>query len=101
MDAHVLDLEVRQHCLFCRVGEYKIRVDPRWWFPDLNPQPEPRPNWWIEHAAEQTRRYGPQAHNGTPWLILQCEHCGNVQTFQLFEGQGGDFLRNWNLRPKR
>ena len=37
MDAHVLDLAVRQQCHYCGVGEYAIRVDPRWWFSELHP----------------------------------------------------------------
>jgi serine/threonine protein kinase len=102
MDAHALNLSVRQQCNYCGVGEYRVRVDPRWWFDDLKPPEEPRPNYWRESAIEQARRYGVQAHNGTPWLILSCEHCGNVQLFQLFEGlKGVDLLKNWNLRPKR
>jgi serine/threonine protein kinase len=99
MDAHVMDLSVPQQCHYCRVGEYKVRVDPRWWLSELKPDPEPRPNYWRESAIEDARRYGLQAHTGTPWLVLVCEHCGNVQTFQLFEGgRGIDPLKNWNLK---
>ena len=102
MDAHVLDLDVRQPCIYCRLGEYKIRVDPRWFFDDLKPQPEPAgPNYWLNQGADAARRYGVQAHNGAPWLILQCDHCGNVQMFQLSEARGVDFKKNWNLRQKR
>lgn len=99
MDVNVLDLEVRQHCIYCGLGEYKIRVDPRWWFEELRPQPEHGPNYWINQGVEQALKYGLQAHNAAPWLVLQCQRCGNVQTFQLSEGV--DPLKSWNLKRKR
>ena len=51
MRAHVLDLDVRQQCLFCGVGEYKIRVDPRWFVGELHPRPEQKPNEWMDFAG--------------------------------------------------
>jgi serine/threonine protein kinase len=102
MDAHALDLNVRQQCMFCRVGEYKIRVDPRLWFPELHPEQETRPNEFMQRAMEQLQIYGILGGvRDRPWLVLQCQQCGNVQAFQLWDGQGVDFLKNWNLRPKR
>ena len=101
MGAHVLDLDVRQQCLFCGVGEYKIRVDPRWFVGELHPRPEQKPNEWMDFAGGVCRQYGVLAHPGAPRLILHCNHCGNLQAFELFGGEGADFLKNWNLRPKR
>jgi len=95
-EAHVLELTVPQSCLFCRVGAYEIRVDPRWWYKDLWPRPEQQPGEWRHFAEQQCRRYGLAYGEGAAWLVLQCDRCGNVQTFQLFELPDG--LKNWHLR---
>jgi serine/threonine protein kinase len=94
MDAHVLDLSVPQPCHYCRAGNYKTRVDPRWWIPEMYPRPQERPNEWRHTADETCRRYG--LNPVTPWLVLQCEYCGNVQVFDLSNGPG--VLKNWHLQ---
>lgn len=56
----------------------------------------------MQHAMEQAGVYGLKGLTGSPWLVLQCQNCGNVQAFQLYGGAPGvDFLKNWNLQPKR
>jgi len=96
MDAHVLDLTVPQPCHYCQLGTYKIRVDPRWWIPALHPRPEQYPNEWRSFAQDQCRQYGLLGAGDNPWLVLQCEQCGNVQVFQ-FSNEPGP-LKNWGLK---
>jgi len=96
MDAHVLDVSVPQPCHYCRGGNYKIRVDPRWWIPAMYPRPEQTPGEWRHFAEQMSRRYGLAFNPDTPSLVLQCEYCGNVQVFDFSNGPGP--LKNWQLQ---
>ncbi len=100
MDGHVLNLETPQRCHYCCAGDYKIRVDPRWWFLDRFPDVARRINLGSQpghqYGMEQLRTYGITAGGqGMPWLVLVCESCGNLQIFKLWDQPG--LLREWGL----
>jgi len=94
MDAHVLDLNVPQRCDFCKVGGYEVRVDPHRWTGKFRPgQGEGDA---LAHAKSECQNYGLTANVGSPWLVLQCVHCGHVQVFQWFHGT--EPRKNWVLK---
>jgi serine/threonine protein kinase len=70
--AHVLDLSVRQPCLYCVEGTYQLRLvhEPR--ARRLMPPPLSAQDFWKDSTT----------FNQTPWMILVCDVCGNVQMFR-------------------
>ncbi|MEQ8223958.1 MAG: protein kinase, partial [Candidatus Eremiobacterota bacterium] len=66
MNAHVIDLKVPQHCNYCGVGKYDVKVDVL-----FNPNKR-------DDAVEY---FGFNSRNGN-WLIFVCDYCANVQIFR-------------------
>jgi len=98
MNAHVLDLTAPQPCHYCAAGNYEVRVNPRWWYGWLGPgRQDTRPGEAFEHARNQCQQYGIPANPASPWLVLQCGYCGNVQAFQLFHTD--EPRKNWGITP--
>jgi len=71
-DAHVLDLNVVQKCLYCIEGTYQLQLAH-----------EPK----AYETERPVRKYGFQfwgnnSMDQKPWMVLVCDTCGNVQTFR-------------------
>jgi serine/threonine protein kinase len=72
-DGHHLDVDSPQICGYCRVGCYRVQLD----------------EWAHGGAGQQAiHQYGlrPQLSR---WLILCCDHCGNLQMFRPDLAGGG------------
>jgi hypothetical protein len=66
MKAHPIDLAAPQECTYCGTGIYKKVVDYNY----------PR------GSAGEVSDFGFSPVAGSIWLILICDHCGNVQVFR-------------------
>lgn len=83
---HALLIDLPQECHFCRLGVYEIRIDPRWWGPGADTR---SPGEGLQRAERLGHLYAVGVRPNEPWLVLQCNRCGNVQKFQLFGGAPG------------
>lgn len=77
MGAHHLDLSTPQDCLYCGIGFYKVVVD----------EPEKENVYPMEYRKTRLFGLNQEGYSGPvswwpKWLILACDHCGNVQTFR-------------------
>jgi hypothetical protein len=78
MGAHHLDLSTPQACTYCGIGFYQKMVD------------EPENEGGVPMLYPKTTRlfgikqeeYHQRVSWWPNWLILACDHCGNVQTFR-------------------
>lgn len=70
--AHVLDLNVRQSCLYCVEGIYQLQL--------LH---EPAAYETGRPAQKSGHRFwGTNDLDAKPWMALVCDTCGNVQLFR-------------------
>jgi serine/threonine protein kinase len=71
-NAHVLDLNVAHHCLYCIEGRYKVQLlhEPKAYETE-------RP---VHKSGQQF--WGTNALDYKPWMVLVCDACGNVQMFR-------------------
>jgi len=70
---HHLNIDSPQLCAYCRTGYYRVQVD----------------EWAHGGATQQAiHQYGlrPQVSR---WLVLCCDHCGNLQMFRPDLSDGG------------
>lgn len=70
MDAHHLDLSTPQRCMYCGEGFYKVALDAS----------RESHGTEVDSAVRNFGFYG--GLNEPIWIILVCEHCGNVQIFR-------------------
>ena len=72
MEAHVLDLEVVQKCLYCVDGNYRLQLlhEPKAYAPRLPDDKTPF-RFWGSNSMDQK-----------PWMALVCDNCGHVQFFR-------------------
>jgi serine/threonine protein kinase len=71
-DAHVLNLNVAQKCLYCIEGKYQLQMAHQ-----PAPYERERP---VRKSAYQF--WGNNFMDQTPWMALACDTCGNVQLFR-------------------
>jgi serine/threonine protein kinase len=64
--AHCIDINTPQPCLYCGIGYYQIIA---------NQTPHGR-------TTGNVQSFGFTAYGGSQWLIMVCDHCGNVQIFR-------------------
>jgi len=70
--AHVLDVRIPQHCLYCRKGHYQIRL--------YNPS---KPAGFNEpRIGDAFGFWGTNQMDNKSWMILVCDTCGNTQMFR-------------------
>ena len=67
--AHVLDLNVKQRCVYCRSGIYQPRL--------LAVPAQPG-----GHNTAPFAFWGNNCMDGKDWMALVCDTCGNVQLFR-------------------
>lgn len=72
--AHVLDLNVKQACLYCRSGIYQQRLLTG-------------PNYKSGANSDAFRFWGNNSMGQKDIMALVCDTCGNVQLFRLDLGQ--------------
>jgi len=70
MDAHYLDLSVPQACTYCGVGNYQLVLDASRETQGVN----------LTSSVQNFGFYG--GINDPIWLVLACDHCGNIQAFR-------------------
>lgn len=85
--AHVLDLDLRQQCLYCVEGSYQVRLVDARRGQGMAPEPFNGHEFWGDSQTFQYR----------PWMILVCDICGNVQMFRFDLGAR---LIRWKNVPK-
>lgn len=110
--AHVLDIRIKQHCLYCAVGRYTPAHDltpvgnifsnfPT--FPnrearkDPPPTPSTSPDDSIYHRLVYVAKMMFGMHNNfgrAAPMFLICDHCGNVQYFRFDYTEDGTG-KNW------
>jgi len=78
-DAHVLDLNVVQKCLYCIEGKYQLQLAQ---VPDARPS-DAGFQFWGNNSMDQK-----------PWMVLAYDVCGNVQLFRPDLSQSGDRWKN-------
>jgi len=82
-DAHVLDMRVPQRCIYCRSGNYQLRL--------YNPS---KPAGISEiRIGDSFGFWGNNYMADKSWMILVCETCGNTQLFRP-DVAGRDKWRN-------
>jgi serine/threonine protein kinase len=91
---HVPDLTAPQPCSYCQAGKYAVEVDPRWW----EPTKYGLSNGELDRARDMSQAYGFVFQAMWPRLVLRCDHCGHVQTFQ-FSRDARAPMKNWTF-PK-
>jgi len=96
MEGHVLDLTVPQPCLYCRAGNYEIKVDPRWWDHEKYGLVQDRMAGFETQARETSEAFGFVFQKMWPRLVLRCSHCGSIVTFQ-FSRDARAPLQNWKF----
>ncbi len=67
-NAHLLDLAVPQLCNYCGLGHYNVVADST----STNDR----------SGSTDVYNFGFQLVGSSQWLILVCDHCGNVQVFR-------------------
>jgi hypothetical protein len=76
--AHHLDLSTPQACNYCGAGFYKTVVDEP---ENENSIPKLYPKT-INLFGLKQEEYNQRVSWWPNWLILACDHCGNVQIFR-------------------
>jgi serine/threonine protein kinase len=71
-DAHVLNLRVPQHCLYCRSGRYQLRLYT----------PGKPPSFSDPYVGDPFGFWGNNSMGDKSWMILVCDTCGNTQMFR-------------------
>lgn len=75
--AHCIDIKTPQPCLYCGLGFYQMEASS------------------IQipgHPLSLTvQNFGFTSYGGSQWLIMVCDHCGNVQIFRT------DFVKKKNI----
>jgi len=66
--AHCIEINTPQPCLYCALGFYQIRA---------NTTPSR-----SHSTSDDVRSFGFTPIAGSQWLIMVCDHCGNVQIFR-------------------
>jgi serine/threonine protein kinase len=69
VNAHHIDLSVPQACSYCGIGFYQVVVEE-----------SPEKNKTGEYPDLEV--FGLRGMQRSSWLILACDHCGNVQMFR-------------------
>jgi hypothetical protein len=71
-DAHVLDMRLPQHCMYCRTGTYQIR---------LYTAGKP-PSFSDIRIGDAFSFWGNNYMDQKNWMVLVCNNCGNAQMFR-------------------
>jgi serine/threonine protein kinase len=71
-NAHVLDLQVPQHCLYCGTGVYQLRL----YTPGQSSTPS------ATRIGNPFEFWGNNYMEQKSWMILVCNACGNTQSFR-------------------
>lgn len=69
VNAHHIDLSVPQACMYCGVGIYQKVLEES---PEIN----------RDGQYPALEGFGLRGLGKSSWLILACDHCGNVQVFR-------------------
>lgn len=71
-DAHVLDMRIPQHCLYCRNGHYGIRLY----------NPSKLAGFSEPKVGDSYGFWGTNQLEHKSWMVLVCDNCGNTQMFR-------------------
>jgi serine/threonine protein kinase len=66
--AHCIEINTPQPCFYCGLGFYQIRANTT-------------PSRSLSTSGD-VRTFGFTPIDGSEWLIMVCDHCGNVQIFR-------------------
>jgi serine/threonine protein kinase len=78
MKAHPISLKAPQECSYCGIGRYRVVVDYQ---------------QDVSGNATQVKNFGFSPVGMSVWLILACDHCGNVQIFRPDEADDRSIWR--------